>query len=631
MKTNSFMNKLKYRFDNLMARGSIAMILGLTIISAIIIFTVSIIIWAFNYYPEQNDFVKLLWMSMMRALDAGTVAGDEGRWEFLISMLGVTIGGIFFMSALIGVLTTGLDNKLQELRKGRSKVIEKNHTIILGFNEQVYTIISELVLANENQKKSCIVILGPADKVEMEESIRDKVGKTGKTRVVCRQGSPIDINDLGIVNVNMSKAIIILSPEEDPEPDSSVIKTILAITNHPNRRKRPFNIVAEIRDPKNYEITKVVGKDEVEVVLVGDLISRIIAQTCRQPGLSFVYTELLDFGGVEIYFKEEPSLRGKSFHDILFHYEDSAVIGIVDKNGVPKVNPPMDYKLGDYEKLIAISEDDDTIILSGKSDYGIKNDTIVKETATVQPPEKTLILGWNWRVSSIIRELDNYVPHGSSLTIVANSSDGREIIKKECMDAVKNTKINYVMEDTTSRKVLENLVDEDFHHVIVVCYDHLPVQQTDAITLITLLHLRDIAQKTGKEFSIVSEMLDIKNRNLAEITRVNDFIISDKLISLLLSQISENKYLNPVFHNLFDPEGSEIYLKPAANYVKPGIEVNFYTVLESATQRNEIPIGYKIAELTDNPEKAYGIVVDPLKSTAIVFKEEDKIIVIAQD
>ena len=71
--------------------------------------------------------------------------------------------------------------------------------------------------------------------------------------------------------------------------------------------------MAELHDPRNLEVAKLVGKDEVEFVLVGDLVARIIAQTCRQSGLSMVYTELLDFGGDEIYFKEEPALAGKRF------------------------------------------------------------------------------------------------------------------------------------------------------------------------------------------------------------------------------------------------------------------------------------------------------------------------------
>ncbi len=69
---------------------------------------------------------------------------------------------------------------------------------------------------------------------------------------------------------------------------------------------------------------------------------------------------------------------------------------------------------------------------------------------------------------------------------------------------------------------------------------------------------------------MVSEMIDIRNRNLADVTRADDFIVSDKLISLMLAQISENKQLNAVFTDIFDPEGSEIYLKPANAYIETG-------------------------------------------------------------
>ena len=48
----------------------------------------------------------------------------------------------------------------------------------------------------------------------------------------------------------------------------------------------------------------------------------------------------------------------------------------------------------------------------------------------------------------------------------------------------------------------------------------------DAKTLVTLLHLRDMAQKDETPFSIVSEMLDLRNRELAEATQVDDFIVS---------------------------------------------------------------------------------------------------------
>ncbi|OHD16251.1 MAG: hypothetical protein A2086_10945 [Spirochaetes bacterium GWD1_27_9] len=634
MKKYSLREKIKYSFDNIMSKGTVSLISGLAIISFVIILLISFFVWIGKFAPEEmvadNNFFKIMWISLMRTLDAGTMGGDDGSWVFLLLMFGVTLGGVFIISALIGIITTGLDAKIEQLRKGRSKVIEENHTVILGWSEQVFTVVNELITANENLKKACIAILGDKDKVEMEEELKDKIGNFKNTRVVCRQGNSIEINDLDIVNVNTSKSIIVLSNEEETDPDSSVIKTILAITNNRNRRKEPYNIIAEIRDPKNVEISKIVGKDELEIVLVGDLISRIIAQTCRQPGLSVVYTELLDFGGVEIYFMEEPSLVNKTFQETMYKYNDSLVIGIIDKNKVSKINPPMDTKINEGDSLIFIAEDDSTIKLSTISDYKIdKNNFSIKEIS-FNKPENILILGWNWRVPTIINNLDNYVSKGSKVIVVSDIEDGEKIIKNQCSN-INNLSIKYICNDITNRRILDNLTsEEENHHIIVVCYDNIDIQKADAKTMITLLHLRDISQKTKKDFTIVSEMLDIKNRNLAEIARVNDFIVSDKIISLMLSQISENKYLNAIFMDLFDPEGSEIYLKPATNYVKLNTDVNFYTITESAARKNEIAIGYKIARLSDDAEKAYGVKLNPTKNEILNFAEEDKIVVLAE-
>jgi hypothetical protein len=133
------------------------------------------------------------------------------------------------------------------------------------------------------------------------------------------------------------------------------------------------------------------------------------------------------------------------------------------------------------------------------------------------------------------------------------------------------------------------------------------------------------------DFSIVSEMLDIRNKQLAEVTKADDFIISNKLVNALLTQLSENRKLKEVFDDLFDSEGSEIYLKPAVNYIKAGVEVDFYTVAESAARKNEVAIGYRRCSFAHDADKAYGVVVNPKKSEKIVFDSTDKVIVIAED
>ena len=168
-------------------------------------------------------------------------------------MLLVTIGGIFIVSTLIGVLSSGIESKLEEMRKGRSFVIEKDHTLILGWSPKIFTIISELTIANENQKKPRVVILADKDKVEMEDEVHEKIENMRNTKVICRSGMPNDIGDLEITNPHQSKSIIVLAPEEG-DADSQTIKTILAVTNNPNRRKEPYHIVAEIKEEKNIDM-----------------------------------------------------------------------------------------------------------------------------------------------------------------------------------------------------------------------------------------------------------------------------------------------------------------------------------------------------------------------------------------
>ena len=159
----------------------------------------------------------------------------------------------------------------------------------------------------------------------------------------------------------------------------------------------------------------------------------------------------------------------------------------------------------------------------------------------------------------------------------------------------------------------------------------IDLQESDAKTLICLLHLRNLSEKVGKDFSIVSEMLDIRNRDLGVVAKADDFIISHNLISLMLSQLSENKDLKKVYDILFQAEGSEVYLKPVSRYVKHGDPVNFYTVLESAAQLNETAIGYRISTQSSDSEKKYGININPLKSNIINFIEGDSIIVLSED
>jgi ion channel POLLUX/CASTOR len=631
MKIN-FKQKLSYKFDNTMSKGPGAVIVWLGIVSLLIVTIAAIILAVMSIVPEGEgkiSFIEALWRGLMRSLDAGAIEQDTG-WSWRIVMLFVTIGGILIASTLIGIISSGIERKVEDLKKGRSFVIEKDHTLILGWSTKIFTIISELIVANENQKKPRIVILADKDKVEMEDEIRSRIPKTKNTKIVCRKGNPIDLTDLHISNPYNAKSIIILN-KDDENADSQVIKTILALTNHPSRPEKKYHIVAEIQETRNIEIAQMVGRDELVTIQSYDIISRIMVQTSRQSGLSVVYTEIMAFEGDELYFLEEEKLFGKTFGESLFMFEDSTVIGIIDKNNEVKINPPMGAIISKGDRIVAISEDDDTLILNGKPS-SVNEVAIVKEEIKPEKkPETALLLGWNKRAPIIIRELDNYVMPGSALVVSGHLADPAEEIRL-LQPELRNLKVSFLHKDISDQKSLRELEIEKFQHIILLSYeDMFDIQEADAQTLITLLHLRQITEDKKITADIVSQMLDPRNRDLAVVTKADDFIVSDKLISLLLSQISENKHLDVVFRDLLNSDGSEIYLKDISTYIYPGTEVDFYTVIEAAQRKNQVAIGYRIFKFKDKPEKNYGVVINPDKSDKISFTKEDKLIVLAED
>ncbi|MGE4070812.1 MAG: hypothetical protein AB7E72_06515 [Lysobacterales bacterium] len=632
----SWRDRWRYRFENTLSRGAPAIIAWLALVSVVIVVlaAITIAITGMGTDPADADnsrlgFLEGGWQSLMHAIDAGNLAADAG-WGLRSLMLIVTIGGIFIVSSLIGTITAGLDARLTELRKGRSRVIEDNFTLILGWSTKIYSIIGELIIANANQKQPRIVILADRDKVEMDDDIRAKFPSTANTKVICRSGDPLDLDDLAVVTPNSARAVVILAPESD-SPDIHVIKSVLALTNNPHRRAEPYHIVAEIRDEANLEAAELVGGAEAIYVRGDDLIARVTAQTCRQSGLSVVYTELLDFDGAEIYIKPEPALAGKSYRQIIDAYVDSAVIGIMRADGQALVNPPMDTRFAAGDSVIAVSEDDDTLVLASadtqpRPDLG----ALVSVPERTAPPERTLILGWNPKGEAIIRELDNYVSAGSEVVVMCQSEGVRDRLL-QLSRSMQRQRLRFADGDISNRAKLDALKVHTYNHIILLSYSDLPVQQADAKTLITLLHLRNIAEQLDVDLNIVSEMMDLRNRTLAQVAKADDFIVSDKLVSLMLSQLAENKALDQVLQILFSAEGSEIYIRPMRDYISTEHMVDFYTLTEAAARRGETAIGYRQMAFAHDADRGYGVKLNPTKTEKIRFAANDMIVVLAED
>ncbi|HEX4190155.1 MAG TPA: hypothetical protein VHZ06_04105 [Marmoricola sp.] len=617
--------RLRYRFDNSMSRGTPALVGWLGAVTVVLILVFSTIITLFKLRSGQasldghKGFFNELFQTLLHLLDAGTVAGDQGPARLLATLLVLTLFGLFIVSALIGIIAAGIDAKIADLQRGRSRVIESGHTVILGWSDAVFTILSELSIANESAKRPVVVILADRDKVEMEADIREKIPDMRGTRVVCRSGSPIDLGDLALSSSDDARSIIVLA-SGGTDPDSEVIKTLLALT-HSSPDGAP--IVAEISNPENLETARMVGKGRAVIIDKRGTVARLIVQTSRQSGAAAVYTELFDFDGDEIYFHENHGLGGQTYGDVLRNHEEAMVIGLLDADRTAVLNPPMDTPIGD-QALIMVAEDDSALESLSKSAASVDESAITALQGRNEQPSTALLIGWNERAYTVVQELDAYAEPGSLLTILTEMGEPD-------LPHLVNLAPTIVRGSTTSRAVLDQYVTTSLDQIIVLCYsDHLDVQQADARTLVTLLHVRDIVGE-GSSPAVVSELLDDRNRALAEVAHVDDVIVSDKILSLMLSQLSEDRRLEPVFVDLLDADGAEIYLRPAEWYVSVGATVTFATLVEAGKRRNETAFGYRSVALTGSEDNPAGVIVNPAKSATFTVAAGDRVVVLAED
>ncbi|MFA1542996.1 potassium transporter TrkA [Actinomadura sp. DLS-62] len=648
-------DRVRYWFDRTMSKGTPALIgwLGLASVALVLVVASAAVVLAPRDSEENGHWPGMVWRSLLRTLDPGTMGDDTGTGPFLALMLVSTIGGIFIVSSLIGVLTTGLEAKIGELRKGRSRIVEHGHTVLLGWSEQVFTVVAELVEANQSKRRSCVAILANRDKVEMEDAIRARVGDLGRTRIVCRTGDPLKVADVELVSPGTARSILIVTPELE-DADTRVIKVLLSLGARTWERDPP-HVVAAVHDSANLPAARLAGGDRAHIIDADDVAIRLIVQSHRQSGLSQVCTELLDFAGHEFYMRPEPSLAGRPFGESLSAYDLGVPAGLRRHDGTVLLNPPMDTVIRADDEIIILAEDDLLISLAGDRGPAVREEAISTAVAREPVPERTLMLGWNHRAPKIIELLDEFLAPASELTVAAPRED-----PTESLPAPANLKIDFVRAEPTERPSLESLDVGSYQKVIVLSdAGHAP-DHADARTLVTLLHLRDMADALGAPppargatphtprhdpptrggttphtprhdpFAIVSEMHDDANREIAQVTKADDFVVSEKLISLMLTQLSENRHLYDVFVDLLDPAGSEIYLKPACDYLVPGVQANFATLIESARRRGEVALGYRITARFHEPP-GYGVALNPDKAAPITLAADDRVIVLAED
>ena len=294
--------------------------------------------------PENLSFFDLFWASFTKILSLG----GEPTWADRIVAVMYWVTTTALTASVIGYVVGAIQRTFARLRKGRSPIVDSNHTLILGWSSRIFPILQELAIANQNVRKPVVVIFAPHDREFMEDEIESRTEDLGKLKIVTRSGEPSNPIDLKRTNISNAKSVIILDADETG--DANVVSTVLAVkavNSNPNLR-----IVAELDDRDTAEAISVATQGQVLSIRSHEVIARVTAQASRQPGLSTVILDLLDFSGDEIYFSEIPALEGKTYADALLAFSEASVIGLLDANGTAMVNPAQNFKIKEGMQVI---------------------------------------------------------------------------------------------------------------------------------------------------------------------------------------------------------------------------------------------------------------------------------------
>ncbi len=363
----------------------------------------------------------------------------------------------------------------------------------------------------------------------------------------------------------------------------------------------------------------------LEVVALRDTLARLMVQTARQAGLANVYRNILNFDGSEFYIKYFPEAVGLKSSEVQSKIKGGTLIGLRSQvNGVSKVkvNPGADLKVQDNDDLIVLAEDDSTFSFDTAGADEVPSLELSQISfAPVASKERILICGYRSDLHRLISYLDAYLKVGSEIHLMP----GKPFDSIEVQHSLMNASLKHLQRDPAKLQDVREAFAEGYQSILLVADDTAEVSETDARTVITLLMLRD-AMSQNPSFHpprIISEILDPRTKELITGDKSTDFVVSSELTSMLLAQVSEQKDLNQFYQELFDPDGSEIYLKSAERYVKIGEKVTWGQVQSIARAFKEIPIGcYRSgAEPFLNPDR----------SAVLTFLSGDKIVMLAED
>ncbi|MBN2696440.1 MAG: hypothetical protein JXR38_02740 [Bacilli bacterium] len=516
----------------------------------------------------------------------------------IISIVVIITSMITFSGGIIAYVANLFASIIEHSRQGKNALFISNHILILNWNSKALELIADYRF---DDQVTNIVVLSDQDKEHIEQAIRNKLyeinhrSKLKNMNIIVREGDVYSKHDLDKVCLERAKTIVILAAEEASSinelknPDILSIKSLMLIA-HANLRPEQSVIVEIINEETLPLIKEKISnhlslENQIIPILPDEMLGRLIAQTILYPVLNSVFQELFSFEGMEFY-----AVENKEFETI---YEQC-----------PRVIPL--FKRNDHLYVIAGNE----------KDVQIRRD---------KPAPKPLSLAIN---------VDMAYPETTIVVFGTNNKLKYILDSLHWFEKDASTKVNVTLvpanDMPTIRKHTQDLAKIDT--ILVLSDDHLEPKDYDSDVLVTLLMIQEIAIKHNAK--IVIELLNPRNFDIAKSYNIENTIISNQYISRIITQLTKNRDLYPLFMELltYDAENSsyEIYTFPAGSFIDGNYPMSFNSASEfirsvyTNSDQQFMPIGIldnqRLRIFSGNLDEPQELVLEKDTLVAIVCK-----------
>ena len=263
----------KYRIDRMLNKGLFYQLMLLVCVIIIILLIVSAFIILIFDYPIKDAF----WDSLMQFIDTGNISSVDGSFGLVITFLMVTFIGVCGWGSLIAMINKALQDRINNLSKGNAFIMEKGHSIILGYGEEALTIIEEFLIA----KIKNIVLLSEHN-VDIIRKRVSFIKGYRKSNIIIREGSTSRIENIKLLNIKKCSSISIINND-----DTESLNILLALKKILNEERdssndEKINICLLVHNEDTIEIIKSMEDENfiVHILYKYELLYKLISQRC---------------------------------------------------------------------------------------------------------------------------------------------------------------------------------------------------------------------------------------------------------------------------------------------------------------------------------------------------------------